>query len=573
MKTIGSHLASLLSGGTLLKRKLAPFGRFVVVLVAIILLYGFIFHEIMAWEGQEHSWFTGIYWALTVMSTLGFGDITFETDLGRVFSSVVLLTGIVMLLIILPFLFIRFVYAPWLEGRSRSRIRNLQSLPATVSGHVLICTNDSIALGLIHRLALADVPAYLIEPDSDSAIRMQDAGLPVVVGEIDAVETYRAAGAERASLILANASDTVNSNIVLTVRSLSETVPMVAIAESGDSIDVLELSGASHVLPLKRQLGEHLANRVSAGTVTAKVVGKFHDLLLVEFPVHGTPLEGRALRDTQLRETTGVTIVAVWERGHIRAARPDLVLTSHSVPVAIGNPEQIDELNDLFVICDTNPNPVLIIGGGKVGRAAARALKRRGIPVHVVELDPELEPRIRDIADQLFLGDAADRQVLERAGVSKAPSILLSTHDDAVNIYLTVYCRKLSPEARIFTRHTHERNAEAIRRAGADFVLSYASFGVQSVFSIVQGREIVVLGEGVDLFDVRLPPSLEGKTLAEAHIGARSGLNVIGIEHDGAVVTNLPGDRQLLAGSTLMALGSPEQRERFREVFEQRSRR
>lgn len=573
MKTVGSHLASLLSGGSQLKRKLAPFGRFMVVLIVIILLYGFLFHEIMAWEGQEHSWFTGIYWALTVMSTLGFGDITFETDLGRIFSSVVLLTGIVMLLIILPFLFIRFVYAPWLEQRSQSRIRSLRTLPANVTGHVLICVNDSIALGLIHRLALADVPAYLIEPDTDLAIRLQDAGLPVVVGEIDAVETYRAAGAERARLILANASDTVNSNIVLTVRSLSETVPIVAIAEKDDSVDVLELSGASHVLPLKRQLGEHLANRVSAGTADAKVVGKFHDLLLVEFPVHSTPLEGRSIRDTQLRETTGASIVAVWERGRIQAARPDLVLTSHSIPVAIGNPEQIDELNDLLVICDANPNPVLVIGGGKVGRAAARALKQRGIPVHVVELDPELEPKIRDIADRLFLGDAADREVLERAGVSTAPSILLTTHDDAVNIYLTVYCRKLSPEARIFTRHTHERNAEAIRRAGADFVLSYASFGVQAVFSIVQGKELVVLGEGVDLFEVRLPPSLEGKTLAAADIGARSGLNVIGIQHEGTVVTNLPGHRQLLAGSTLMALGSPEQRERFGEAFEQRSRR
>jgi transaldolase / glucose-6-phosphate isomerase len=36
-------------------------------------------------EGREHSWITGVYWTLTVMSTLGFGDITFETDLGRLF--------------------------------------------------------------------------------------------------------------------------------------------------------------------------------------------------------------------------------------------------------------------------------------------------------------------------------------------------------------------------------------------------------------------------------------------------------------------------------------------------------
>ncbi len=567
MKTVGSQLAALVTGGGKVRQQFAPFAKYVAVLVAVVLLYGWLFHVIMAWEGQQHTWFTGIYWALTVMSTLGFGDITFESDLGRVFSSVVLLTGVVLLLIILPFLFIRLVYAPWLEQRRRSRLRALQFVPAEVAGHVLICADDPIALGLIRRLELAGVPAYVIEPDPDLAMRMQDAGLPVVTGEIDAVETYRAAGAARARLVLANASDTVNSNIVLTVRELSESVPIVALAEVADSIDVLELSGATNVLPLKQRLGEHLANRVSAGTAHANVIGKFHDLLLVEFPVHDTPLKGRTIRETQLREFTGVTIVGVWERGRFQAARPDLELLPLSVPVAIGTREQIDELNDVLVIYDANPNPVLIIGGGKVGRAAARALKQREIRVHVVERNRELEPKIAGIPDRLILGDAADRQVLGEAGVTEAPSILLTTHDDAMNVYLTVYCRRLNPDARILTRVTHERNVEAIQRAGADFVLSYASFGVQTVFSIVQGRELVVLGEGVDLFYVPLPASLADKTLAEAEIGARTGLDVIALQEDGRLVTNLPPDRRLVEGSALVALGSAEQRARFGALY------
>ncbi len=568
MKTVGSHLAALVVGGSNLRRQLAPFVRYVALLVTFILFYGLFFHVIMAWEGQNHSWFTGIYWALTVMSTLGFGDITFESDVGRAFSSVVLLTGIVLLLIILPFLFIRFVYVPWLDQQSRARLRALRSVPAGVAGHVLICANDPIALGLIRRLALAGVPAYVIEPDADLAMRMQDAGLPVVTGEIDAAETYRSAGAARARLVLANASDTVNSNIVLTIRELSGSVPVVALVEMGDSIDVLELSGATHVLPLKQRLGEHLANRVSAGTAHANVIGKFHDLLLVEFPVHNTPLQGRTIREARLREFTGITIVGVWERGRFQPARPDLELSPFAVPVAIGTPVQIEELNDVLVIYDANPNPVLVIGGGKVGRAAARALKRREIPVHVVERKPELEPRIRGIPDRLFLGDAAARDVIGEAGVTQAPSILLTTHDDAMNVYLTVYCRRLNPDARILTRVTHERNVEAIHRAGADFVLSYASFGVQTVFSIVQGRELVMLGEGVDLFYVPLPPSLAERTLAEAEIGARTGLNVIGVQQDGQIVTTLPPDQRLAKGSTLIALGSAEQRERFGAVYD-----
>ena len=568
MKAIGSHLATLLPGETKLRVQLGPFVKYVVLLVAVVLLYGWLFQVIMAGEGQDHSWFTGVYWALTVMSTLGFGDITFESDLGRAFSTLVLMTGMVLLLIILPFLFIRVVYAPWLEQRSRGRIRSLQSVPEGLTGHVLICANDPIAPGLIRRLQLADVPVYVIEPDADLAMRMQDVGVPVFTGEIDSVETYRAAGAARARLVLANASDTVNSNIVLTVRELSDSVPIVALAEVEDSIDVLELSGATHVLPLIHQLGEHLANRVSAGTSRANVIGKFHHLLLAEFPVHNTPFQGQTIRDTRLREFTGATIVGVWERGRFLPSQPDLELSPLSVPVVIGTPEQISQLDEVLMIYDPNPNPVLIVGGGKVGRAAAMALKRREIPVHMVERNRELEPKIANIPDRLFLGDAADRRVLDEAGIAETPCILLTTHDDAMNVYLTVYCRRLNPNARILTRVTHERNVEAIQRAGADFVLSYASLGVQMVYSIVEGRELVVLGEGVDLFYVPLPPSLADKTLADAGIGARTGLNVIGVQKDGQIDTNLPPDRRLVKGSTLLALGSAEQRERFGEVYD-----
>ncbi|MCA9737045.1 MAG: NAD-binding protein [Gemmatimonadetes bacterium] len=567
MKTVASHMATLLGRGTGWRRRLAPFIRYLTLLTAVVLVYGWAFHVIMAWEGQDHTWFTGIYWALTVMSTLGFGDITFHSDLGRVFSTVVLLSGVVLLLIILPFLFIQHVYAPWAEQRAHSRTDALKRVADDVEGHVLICAADPIAPGLIKRLELAGVATYVIEPDPDLAMSLHAAGTRVVNGEIDSADTYRAAGAAKARLVLANASDTVNSNIVLTVRELSETLPIVALAESEDSIDVLELSGATHVLPLTHQLGEHLANRVSAGTVRANVIGRFHDLALAEFPADNTPFEGRSVADIGLREATGVSMVGVWKKGRLEPAHGDTVLTPHCCPVVIGSHRQIEELNEQLVIYDANPNPVLVIGGGKVGRAAARALKRREIPVHIVERHPQLEARLAGIPDRLFIGDAADRNVLDEAGIASAPAVLLTTHDDAMNVYLTVYCRRLNPGARILTRVTHDRNVEAILRAGADFVLSYASFGAQTVYSIVRGRELVVLGEGVDLFHVPLPASLAGATLASADVGSRTGLNVIAVREGDDIMTNPPATWQLKRNTELVALGSTEARERFRATF------
>jgi voltage-gated potassium channel len=568
MKTFGIHLVSLMRGGARQRRPAVPFIRYILVLILFVIVYGWLFHVIMEWEGQKHTWFTGIYWALTVMSTLGFGDITFHSDIGRIFSVVVLLTGVVLLLIILPFLFIRMVYTPWQEEQARRRTRSLQSLPPAIFGHVIICASDPISTGLAERLRLADIPSVIIEPDPAVAGTMHDAGIPVLSGEIDSVDTYKAAHIGASRLVFANSSDAMNTNIILTARDQSSSVPIVAIAEDLDSVDVLELAGATHVIPLKHRMGEHLADRVCAGNARASVIGRFKDLVMAEFPVHNTPLQGTRIGDATLVRELGATIVAVWEGGELLPADQDHVLKPLSVLVIVARPEQIDELNEILVIYDANPNPVIVIGGGKVGMAAAKALKERGIPVHVIEKDKWLQRTLEGIPDRLIIGDAANIDVMKSAGISEAPSILVTTHDDAINVFLTVYSRRLNPDARVLTRVTHERSVGAVHRAGSDFVLSYASFGVQTVYSIVSGLEFTMLGEGVDLFYVPVPESLDGRTLADARIGSLTGLNVIAIQQGTKLEMELESSRRLAHGSALLALGNAKQRDQFTYLFE-----
>jgi voltage-gated potassium channel len=565
MKFLSAQLSYFLSEREL-RRNIGALLKYLGFLLGVIAVFSVTFHLLMFYvEGRYHSWITGVYWTLTVMSTLGFGDITFSSDVGRLFSIIVLLSGIVLLLIVLPFAFIRFFYAPWLEARVR--LQAPREAPAHVSGHVLICTYDTIAPGLIERLRLRNIPYFVIEPDPAVAARMHGDGISVVSGEVDSRATYEHLRVAQARVILANSEDTINTNITLTVREVAPQVPIIGLVDSEDSIDILELSGCTYVLPLKQRLGERLANRVSTGHAQAHVIGSFRDLQIAEFPVRNTPLAGRTIRETRLREVIGVNVIGVWERGRLLPARPEMLLFDVSVLVVAGTAAQILELDALLVIYDTNYNPVLVIGGGKVGCAAVYTLAQRGIPVHLVDRNELLREQLADISGQLFIGDAADRAVLMRAGLHEAPSVLLTTNDDAMNIYLAVYCRRLNPKLHIISRITHEKNLEAVHRAGADFVLSYASLGVESVLSFLHGRELMILGEDVELFAIPLPPTLVGRTLAESDIGAGTGLNVIGIQQNGRVVTNPPAATTLVQGSELFMIGSPQQRQVFTERF------
>ena len=203
-----------------------------------------------------------------------------------------------------------------------------------------------------------------------------------------------------------------------------------------------------------------------------------------------------------------------------------------------------------------------------VGAAAARELTRKGVDVHLVEKERGRCRQLRSVCTKVFHGDASDYNLLHEAGIDKAPSVLLTTNDDAVNVYLTSYCRRLNPELRIVSRITHERNLDAIHRAGADFVLSYSTLGVDAVMAILNGRELVVLGEGVDLFTRELPRSLHGTTLGESGIGAKTALNVVAVKHNGEIMTRLTPDLELKDGDTLVLVGSDEQIDTFVNVFQ-----
>lgn len=72
------------------KRKILVF---LSIVLMVVMVMGTLMYII---EGPEHGYTsipTGIYWAITTMTTVGFGDIAPQTDLGRFLSSVMMLIG------------------------------------------------------------------------------------------------------------------------------------------------------------------------------------------------------------------------------------------------------------------------------------------------------------------------------------------------------------------------------------------------------------------------------------------------------------------------------------------------
>lgn len=199
-----------------------------------------------------------------------------------------------------------------------------------------------------------------------------------------------------------------------------------------------------------------------------------------------------------------------------------------------GSVDQLRRYDELFGIYAISEEPVIIIGGGRVGRAAAYHLKRRNIKFKIVDKNPD-----RILNEKNFiLGDANDINTLKKAGIDKAHSVIISTNQDDINIYLTIYCRHLRPNIHIVARSTLERNVSSLHRAGADFVMSYATMGANAIFNIYEENDIIMIAEGLNVFSLRTPSKIAGKTIIEADIRHNTGCNVIAYTRDGEQIIN-----------------------------------
>jgi len=540
--------------------------KFLAALTVMVIVESILFHFIMILEDRYFSWVTGFYWTLTVMSTLGFGDITFTSDIGKVFSMFVLMSGIITLLVMLPFTFIQFFYAPWLDAQERARAP--RELSEETANHVILTSFDPITINLVEKLKQYNYDYALIAPDLRQALELYDMGYKVVVGELGDPDTYKRLRIQNAALLVANNDDMTNTDIAFTARENSQSVPILTNADKDDSIDILELAGSTRVFQFMKMLGESLARRTVGMHMGANIIGRFDDLLIAEAPAMRTPLEGKKLIESQLREKTGATVVGIWNQGKFEMPHPQTLINANSVLLLAGSQEQLNNFHDIFCLYrmfHSSNDPILILGGGRVGRAAADVLKRNEVPYNIVEKNP----RHFEKGEQYILGDAADINTLNKAGINEAPSVIITTHNDAINIYLTIYCRQLRPDIQLVCRANSDIDIAKLHRAGADLVMSPAALGANTIINFLKPDEVLMFAEGLNIFRARVNPTLAGKSLVGSQIRQQTGCSVIALMTEGTMKISPAPSITLNENDQMVLIGDVNAEKRFLDNYSQ----
>jgi voltage-gated potassium channel len=216
----------------------------------------------------------------------------------------------------------------------------------------------------------------------------------------------------------------------------------------------------------------------------------------------------------------------------------------------------------------------LICGFGRVGRQVARDLGVSGESFVVIDENPDNREIAEEMDAPLLDGRPSDDEVLRRAGIERARSVLACMDSDAENIFTTLTARELRPDITIVARASVEDSEKKLKRAGADRVISpYKASGAEmarlALHPQVSGVVDVAPGEyRMEEIEVSQDCDGAGKRINDV----RGTADIVALRRtDGKIEPQPAGERELEAGDVVVAMGTRDAMDRLEETFEGRA--
>jgi voltage-gated potassium channel len=321
------------------------------IVICLVIIYGAVFLLLMFKEGQHIPWqmenvnpITAIYWVIATMTTVGYGDVYFVGEIGRLFSVVVAISGVILLFALL----FPLIITPWIESRVKAALPT--SVPQALSDHLIICGYSLLVESLIEELEHQQIPFVVVEDESSVVRDLLERDILCIHGDPCDRNTLNGANIRKARVLIANKSDEIDADIVLTARDICE-VKKIAILEDLSKRKYLEYAGADSVIAPKSMLGSFMGRKAADPTVSHLVgATKFlKDIEIIEFPIYPeSELNGKSLKESEIRKRTGCNIIGMWASGELSLnPKSTDIIKSNSILLAVGAEEQLIALKKL----------------------------------------------------------------------------------------------------------------------------------------------------------------------------------------------------------------------------------
>lgn len=204
---------------------------------------------------------------------------------------------------------------------------------------------------------------------------------------------------------------------------------------------------------------------------------------------------------------------------------------------------------------------VLLIGLGRYGQNIAVRLNEMGHQVMAVDKDEKRVNAILDIVTNALIGDSTDREFLESLGVRNFDYVIIAIAGDFESSMITTVMVKELGAPNVISRASSEIQEQLLKNNGADVVIyPEKTVGIWTANRYVSEHvlDYFDLADGYSIYEISMPDSWVGKTLASMDIRSKYGINILAVRSGEHLNVTMDPNEKFVKSQSLLVLGKSE---------------
>ena len=307
----------------------------VVVFVFIVVFGGtFVFMYV-----ENKTFLESLYFVVATVTTVGYGDVVATTDMGKLFSILLIVFGAGAVLSIIPVVF------SYLVERDIRKALGFEKIPK-MKDHIIICEYNELAEQALEDIKARDIPYIIIEQKEEQIDELRELKMPYVYGDPSEDRILNKAMIEDAtSMIMASKDDSENTFIALAARQLNPKIKIIARVDSSETVPIYKNVDVDVIIyPQEVTLKTLVKNALAPyATDFFDEISLFNNVNMGQFQLSKDSLiSGKQISDTNLRVKTGASIVAILKGDEMHPnPSADTVIQENDVLLVLGTSDQL----------------------------------------------------------------------------------------------------------------------------------------------------------------------------------------------------------------------------------------
>jgi trk system potassium uptake protein TrkA len=401
---------------------------------------------------------------------------------------------------------------------------------------IIIAGAGGIGLSLARRLSHQNHSLTLIDEDLERCARARESlDASVLTGSATSRETLGQAGAADADLFVAvTRSDEVNMLSCLLAARLGARRRIARVRDDGCFsppvlIEPRELGIDLYIRPEAETVAklERLLKRSAASEVVELEGGR---MLMVGLKLDsGCPLLDAQLKDLADEQSRArFRIVAILREGRTLIPTGGDALRRADEVFAVVDSGHLEVVLSVFGKTDQRLGTLMILGGGRIGRALAARLERQGVDIVLVDMDRATSLKAAGELSRTTVvqAEASAIDALAAEGLLDKDAFVAVTGDDETNVLSSLLARRLGVR-RTIALVNKESYLPLLSMIGVDASVNTRVAAADAILAFVRRQEVKTLAPLGDI----------DAEIVEFEIGARSRLVGAGL----ATLTVPPG--------------------------------